>query len=368
MYSTCLYCNQHLGRNEVIESFPVGRRLAFDQARGRLWVVCRRCEKWNLTPFEERWEAIEECERLFHDARKRVSTDNIGLAKLSEGLELVRIGQPMRPEFAAWRYGDQFGRRQRRAILIGAGLAAVGGGVVVAGAMSGVLTGGGWGLWQAVSAGVQAARRKRRIAVVTSPSGERLTIRGAHVEKAHFIAPEEPGDRWGLELPHEGGRVVELYGEHARRATALIMPKVNSGGASRRRVQDAVRRIEMAGDPGRFLERLVEPPRKATREATDAEALSVWWRAESWDRKWGTGSAKNRPPGLTRMELETRLAIEMAVNEENERAALEGELAMLELEWKEAEELAGIADRLGLPEDVDDRLRELHERQASERP
>jgi hypothetical protein len=118
------YCNNALGSNEVVETFPVGRRLAFDQSKGRLWVVCRKCEKWNLTPLEERWEAIETCERLFHDARKRVSTDNIGLAKLTEGLELVRIGEPQRPEFAAWRYGDQFGRRRTRAILIGVGAAA----------------------------------------------------------------------------------------------------------------------------------------------------------------------------------------------------------------------------------------------------
>jgi len=104
VYSTCLYCANSLGANEEIEVFPVGRRLAFDPARGRLWVVCRKCEKWNLTPFEERWEALEACERLFRGARKRVSTDNIGLARLSQGLELVRIGLPLRPEFAAWRY------------------------------------------------------------------------------------------------------------------------------------------------------------------------------------------------------------------------------------------------------------------------
>src|SRR5215216_1959307 len=97
MYSTCLFCHAHLGANEVLERFPVGRRLAFDAEKGRLWVVCPHCERWNLTPLEERWEAI-------------------GLA---EGLELVRIGRPQRPEMAAWRYGDQFGRRRRKRIVTG---------------------------------------------------------------------------------------------------------------------------------------------------------------------------------------------------------------------------------------------------------
>src|ERR671932_2016530 len=117
MYSTCLFCHASLGANEVIEHFPVGRRLAFDAAKGRLWVVCARCARWNLTPIEERWEAVEDCERRFRETRLRVSTRNIGLARLREGLELVRVGEPLRPEFAAWRYGDQLVRRRRRALM-----------------------------------------------------------------------------------------------------------------------------------------------------------------------------------------------------------------------------------------------------------
>jgi len=63
MYATCLFCHSGLGKNEVVEEFPVGRRLAFDAANGRLWVVCGACGRWNLSPLEERWEAIETCER-----------------------------------------------------------------------------------------------------------------------------------------------------------------------------------------------------------------------------------------------------------------------------------------------------------------
>jgi hypothetical protein len=89
VYTTCIFCNGPLGRNESIEHFPVGRRLAFDAAKGRLWVVCPRCERWNLTPLETRWEAIEEAERAYRGMKLRVSTDNIGLARLHEGLDLV---------------------------------------------------------------------------------------------------------------------------------------------------------------------------------------------------------------------------------------------------------------------------------------
>ena len=118
MYSTCIFCKEGLGTNEAIEHFPIGRRLAFDSVKGRLWVVCHHCGRWNLTPLEERWEAIEESERAFRNTTVRVSTDNVGLARLRQGIELIRIGAPLRPEFAAWRYGRHFGSRRRKNLAI----------------------------------------------------------------------------------------------------------------------------------------------------------------------------------------------------------------------------------------------------------
>ena len=138
MSSNCLFCNRHLGANETLEDFPVGSRIAFDSAKGRLWVVCRSCERWNLSPLDQRWEAVEQAEREFHSALRRVATEHIGFAKLPDGTELVRIGSPLRPEFAAWRYGDQFGRRRRRRVFYaGASVAAIGG-VFVGGMAAGL--------------------------------------------------------------------------------------------------------------------------------------------------------------------------------------------------------------------------------------
>ena len=91
MYSSCLFCHHPLGANEMVEAFPVGRRLAFDAAKGRLWVVCTSCERWNLTPLEERWEAVEQAEHLYRDTKLRVATENIGLARLADGTGLVGL-------------------------------------------------------------------------------------------------------------------------------------------------------------------------------------------------------------------------------------------------------------------------------------
>lgn len=76
----------------MVESFPVGKQLAFDAARGRVG-LCRRCLRWNLTPLEVRWEPVEECERLCERAGTGFSTDHIGLAELGDELRLVRTGK-----------------------------------------------------------------------------------------------------------------------------------------------------------------------------------------------------------------------------------------------------------------------------------
>lgn len=340
MYSTCLFCHGPLGENQVVETFPVGRRLAFDQARGRLWVVCRKCERWNLTPFEERWDAIEYCERRFRDARKRVVTDNIGLARLDEGLELVRIGEPMRPEFAAWRYGDQFGRRRRRNIITTVAVGGVGAGLVVAASFTGVLSGMGYMIWQGVEGAVKSYKDRRLVARVPLPGGDRAVVRGKHARKARIEVPQEADEGLRLELPYEKG-IITLTGYSARRATALIMPSINAAGGKEKIVKSAVATLESFGHPDKLLEHL----------ARTAHGPSMFMAKKK---------KKAKPKGtIQALGHEHRLAIEMAVNEENERHALEGELALLELEWRDAEEIAGIADTLGVPESVERQLDEL---------
>jgi len=328
LYSTCIFCNGALGTNEVLEDFPVGRRIAFDAARGRLWVVCRRCERWNLSPIEERWEAIEAAERIFRETRMRVSTDQIGLARHREGLELVRIGAPQRPEFAAWRYGDQFGRRRRRALLVGGATAGVIGTVAIAGVVTGVLSGailaqsGNFvNLWQ----------NARTLVRVRAPDGRVLKLKRPDLQAA-ALRPDTEAGGFVLELRNKR-RVTHVFrGEQAERIAGVMMPRLNAAGARPSVVQDAVTTLERAGGPEAFLEDLLRRPPVASR-----------------------GRRQLLEPGtlkLGRLPTPSRLALEMALHEEQERRALEGELKALELAWREAEEVAAIADDLLLPDRV----------------
>lgn len=321
MYTTCMFCTRSLGANEVVEHFPVGRRLAFDAERGRLWVVCRRCERWNLTPLEERWEAVETCERLFRETRLRVSTENVGLAKHREGLELVRIGAPMRPEFAAWRYGDQFGRRRKRALVYSVGGLAVLAGVTFSGAaiVGGTGMGGYW-IWQ-MADGIAKSRTQAKL---HTDDGRVLKL-NAHDLLQTRLRPGE--DNNGFRLSVLKGKKQEWFeGAQAERFVSQIVPRMNRSGGKKRSVEMAVDEIELAGHPERFLGDIIHGDRFTNK--------------------------KGVPGYINKMPTHTKLALEMALHEEEERRALEGELWRLEKAWEEAEEIAAISDNLLLPDHI----------------
>ncbi len=336
MFKTCIFCNRNLGANESVERFPVGKRLAFDQERGRLWVICDHCRRWNLSPLEERWEAIEECERQYYDASKSFSTDNIGLAELNEGLQLVRIGRPKRREFAAWRYGSQFLQRRIKSALQVAAAVAAGIGMTVAGANILPL--------------IIGIRNNRVVARARDGEGRRLSITYNDMRKAEIHHSDAP-EGWSLKLFYRQGERRVLFwsqgkgrrkdtlleGPTALRAAGQVLPQVNEWGASDSQVRDAVTLIEESRSPERLFQRV------ASEQAA----------------KRAAGALMADPKLLRKVDANTRLALEMAAHEEGERRALEGELAILEEAWREAEEIASIADRLLIPQRVEETLEKL---------
>lgn len=339
MYSTCLFCNKALGSNEALETFPVGKRLAFDAVKGRLWVVCRHCERWNLSPLEERWEAIEQAEKLYRDTRRRVATDNIGLAKLRDGTTLVRIGEPLRPEFAAWRYGDQFGRRRQRQLLIAGGGVVALGALVSVGAVAGVGIGGfGWLLARSASNIISGDPEK--VVAKIRADGRVVHVRRRHLAETSLFRADDGA--LAINLRYKNGQSM-FVGREAERIASIVIPKVNRFGGDRRAVADAVSEIEHTGGAEGYLERLSELGETYTR-ASDPRRMSRWNR--------GMMTREHQSHGLFGLPKAHRLALEMALHEEAERRAVEGELSELEQAWREAEEIAGIADSLLLPEDV----------------
>ena len=360
MYSTCIFCGSALGENESIEHFPVGRRLAFDAEKGRLWVVCGACSRWNLTPLEERWEAVEECERRFRGTTIRTSTENVGLATLPDGTELVRIGRPLRPEFAGWRYGSRFAARRSGGEFGGRRKRATISGVALAGAAAGFLAFGPPSLLVGLPALAAAELLKLafpdrlgRFETVTAESrlrddaGELMLIGERQFDRVRLRSQRKRGSgpAWALDvrtifnpkgllgepLMVQDAQEHVVSGAAGLRALAVLLARPNAGGASRQQVQAAVKRIDRARTAEAFL-------------AT----------AEDETRRMGVGYRD-----IWHMPLEIRLAMEMAAHEDAERRALEGELVDLERHWREAEELAAIADALPLAPGVEEKLDDL---------
>ncbi len=348
MYSTCLFCHAALGANESLERFPVGKRLAFDAAKGRLWVVCPDCGQWNLSPLDERWEAIESAERLYRDTPRRVATDQVGLAQLRDGTVLIRIGQPVLPELAAWRYGPRFESRYRRHVLGATAAVTIGAGYLIAGPVLGLIASGAWGLpFNALNLGNMVVRAKRVVARFDD-GGTPVVATRWHLGTARVLdLPDDPLE-WGISVQvrredvaigrfgtsyAKGDPRITLTGEQARAAVRVILPDANAFGGRRRAVADAVKELERFGSDRAGFRAAAEIFRKA-----------------------GDSMPKG---GLGALPLELRLALEMATHEETERRALEGELAALEASWKQAEEIAAIADSLTLPEQLLTRLERL---------
>ncbi len=340
MYTRCLGCAAPLGRNEILEPLPVGRRLAFDPTRGRLWVLCPRCRQWNLAPLEARWEAVEAAERLFEDAAMGAGSEHVTLGRLSEGTELLRIGAARGPEVALWRYGDRLlGRwkRHRRAVHASLGLGALTGAIPVIG--SGVV-------WAGVAAATGVYLAWDRRVVFRGKDG--VVLRRGDGAGA-LLLPAEGPEGWRLVVPRRRGDALALTGDEGLLALRRILPRTNPMGGHLDEVRNATEEVEKLGSPGAVLD-------QAARELGEASGMDE--RRLYWMR---------RPHAIASGHPVLRLALEMAANEEVERRALEGELALLEREWRAAEELAAISDDLLFPPALRARLEGWKGRGGSDR-
>jgi hypothetical protein len=287
----------------------------------------------------------------------RQQTENIGLTRLSSGLELIRIGKPLAPEFAAWRYGREIRRRYRDAMawtitggIIGGGGAAI---AVTGGLLSGQMPWfmvpmfGVWGLAIAASfkefqSGVFARNRAIKDAIRVPNGTERPYALYPGNLRETALVPEESPNLWSISLVHARGRDL-IRGDAAPRALGVLLARINRTGGSAVTVQDAVNAIARAGGSAGYPAQLA---RRYAPHHAEAE------RKIAYNKRYAWGDFATDPAALPNLPAELRLALEMAVHEDTEQRAIDGDLAALEAAWREAEEIAAIADDLLLPQHV----------------
>src|SRR5205823_6475668 len=160
MYRPCAFCNGKLDGDGGPTDLGVGRRLAFDEWKGRLWVICPRCSRWNLAPLDDRLERIEALARAAADGRVAAATDHVALIRW-HGYDLVRVGKPRRLELATWRYGERLRARRREQLkfVVPMTVAAVGLAVAVNVAAGGSVGGFVWNTPRLGGAGVAPRAR-----------------------------------------------------------------------------------------------------------------------------------------------------------------------------------------------------------------
>lgn len=336
MYDSCLICHADLGTNQVISAFPVGRRIAFDPADRRIWVICQSCHEWNLAPIGERWDAIEECEAVFKAAVQRVSSEHGAVAAI-DGTEIIRIGSPGSDGLVTWRYTDRLEARRtaklarKRGRAIGRNVA-----LVLTLLIPPLLLGPGGMIWSGVAfvlaiplLSVTSQRRRREIiARVEGEDGRWIDITRSALANVRLVPDPES---WSLRIR---GR-DHLSGAKAVRAARLLLAHVNW--------------------------RLSDP---AMVKKAQEYILS---RGRSVDQVFRAASRRRgirRTARLAKLDPHIRLALEMVANEETEREAIRSELRYLHGEWQQAQELARIQDELLLPESVEKEFQKLRSQAA----
>lgn len=326
MYRTCAFCNATLDGDGGPSGLGVGRRLAFDEWKGRLWVVCPRCARWNLAPLDDRLERIDALARAARDGRVKAATEQVALIRWNR-YEVVRVGRPPRTELATWRYGERLHarHRERLKVVVPASVAIVGLAIAV-----NVAAGGSLGLlvWNLPSIADTLYMRivgNRRVPLLDPPVCERcgaaMELRARHVQFARVV-PEAGADlAVMLSCPqcHREGALVT--GPDAAQVLRQGLAYLNANRSGRRRAAEAAGVIDAAGGSDRLLREV----------------------AGQGDR-------------LRSIRPQRRLALEIAVDEQTE-------VQDLERQWRDAEELAEIADgTLSASADIEEQLRRLRRR------
>ncbi len=352
MYATCLRCERSLGRNDEIPELPVGRHVAFDTVKGRLWVICRRCGQWNLTPLERRWEAIAQCERVALSAETRVAGAAAGLARTRSGLELLRVGGMPDADIANWRYGRRLRTRQLLVWWSAAALALL---ALLLGVRAGQVTGTPWvGVYVAVFLAtflLHLWRHPPRLWVSLRPTaGSPRRLWAWQLESVRF---EGPTGRRPLELVVPMGRRGEarLTGRKAAEFLADLLPRLNGAESATASLPVALEQVASA-ERGPSAVEATGRTRGRGRRNGNRQAEGAWVAQRPWERLVLDAYISHVVTGSP----ERRLALEIAVTEEVEAAALAAQAGELAATWREEETVGEIADGLLVPDTIRDRL------------
>jgi hypothetical protein len=325
MFTSCGFCSGALGGDGGASGLGVGRRFSFDPWKSRAWVICQRCGRWNLTPFDERIDTINALDRMAASGRVAATTDQVALIRVGP-YDVVRVGQPPRVEMATWRYGERLKARQREKLKIVVPVAIVAVGLTVAinaasGGTVGVFMGQIPGISQGIYKGIIGYRKIPIESPICARCSQVMVLRAKHMVDARLQHTTSADLALLLICPSCRGLGAQIEGADAETALRSGLTYVNLRRTKRirRKATEAALQVDAYGGAEAYL------VRQARREVK----VSDYKGAEA-------------------------LALEMAVDEQVE-------LREIERQWHDAEEIADIADNLLVDPIVEEELRHLKE-------
>lgn len=323
MYTSCAFCSGPFGGDGATSGLGVGRRFAYDGWKSRAWVICLKCRRWNLTPFDTRLDTITALDRMAAPGRVVATSEQVALIRVGP-YDVVRVGKPPRVEMATWRYGERLKARQRERLKVVVPVSLVVIGATIAfnalafGSM-GAFIGQVPSIADSIYTGMVGNRKVNIEPPICAHCGKVLVLKAKHVERARLQATARSDLALLLDCPHCKHEAALLEGTDAQLALRHGLTYVNlrKGKKIKKKAEEAAQRLDQVGGPDAFIYH------KA--------------REEALIKKLGGGDA---------------LALEMAVDEQ-------AELRELERQWREADEIAEIADGLLLNPDIERRLDDL---------
>ena len=325
MFTSCAFCSGALGGDGGPSGLGVGRRFSYDGWKSRAWVICQRCNRWNLTPFDERLDTIAALDRMAASGRVAATSDQVALIRAGP-YDVVRVGKPPRVEMATWRYGERIKAREREKakVVVPIAIAVVGVSIainVAAGGSMGAFMGQIPGISNAVYRGIVGNRKIAIEQPICARCGRVMVLRSRHVKDARLQRTTQAGLALLVICPSCEGEGALLEGADAETAlrSGLTYVNLRQSWKLKKKAAEAAQQVDAYGGPEAFL------VRQAQREVK----VGTYKGAEA-------------------------LALEMAVDEQ-------AELRELERQWHEAEEVAEIADNLLVDPAIEDALRRLKE-------
>ena len=308
MTATCAWCDRDLGANQLLPEYPIGRTLAFDPATARIWAVCPKCERWNLSFLDgpERRSALQRLDAFLAATPHRTDANDITVGEVGDTL-LIRVGATGWRSFAAWRYGRKLHQRYRTSLILSP--------LWMAAAVYTNLPAGRqllestWVLHLFLLLLILTSVRDDRRRRFTVPSEDRSPWRVNYAE-CMKVAVEIRGDRWMLLVPTQADH-IRLEAFDALEALRRCLPIIDQRGGSPAKVRRAVELILSQGDPARFL-------------ATTFSSA-------------GLGNGVHRIARLGELFI---VALEIAVNEMSEQRALNDDLTVARLAHTDANRIA----------------------------